>query len=187
MPVFAKIKFPDDVDGWLTGEEGEALARLATGKRVLEIGSYCGRSTICLAQTAESVVSIDPHDGRGTPSPRPTREEFEANLERYGVADRVLSVDNPPAPALYDLIFIDGAHDAEAVREDVATARRLLAPGGLVAFHDYRLYPNEAVDGWDPGVTQVVNELRANGAEVISRHHTLCVVRLPSLARSLAS
>ena len=37
------------VRGWLTQAEGDKLARLAEGKKVLEIGSYCGRSTIAMA------------------------------------------------------------------------------------------------------------------------------------------
>lgn len=58
--------FPRKVVGWLTEEEGIELARLAEGKICLEIGSYCGRSTICLAQKARSVGALDTFDGRGT-------------------------------------------------------------------------------------------------------------------------
>jgi hypothetical protein len=52
-------KFPTDVRGWLTPKEGETLAQLAEGKLVLEIGSYHGLSTICMAQTAKMVHAID--------------------------------------------------------------------------------------------------------------------------------
>jgi hypothetical protein len=65
--------FPFDVEGWLTPAEGKELARIAAGKRVLEVGSYCGLSTICMARTAKDLsVSVDPHDGRGTAVPRDT-------------------------------------------------------------------------------------------------------------------
>lgn len=176
--------FPDDVDGWLSREEGRALARLAKGKRVLEIGSYCGRSTICLAQTAGRVVAVDPHDGRGTPAPRATYLEFQANLARRGVADRVTTrvgtLDNPYLAAHlgilgpFDLIFVDGAHDAESVRDDIARSLPLLAPGGLLAFHDYG---NPA----DPGVAPEVDALLAlPGAELLSLTGTLAVVKPPA-------
>src|SRR5690606_30630361 len=49
-----EFRFPSDVQGWLSYREGKTLYDLARGKRVLEIGSYCGRSTICLAQSAVS-------------------------------------------------------------------------------------------------------------------------------------
>jgi protein-L-isoaspartate O-methyltransferase len=69
--------------------EGKALAEMARGKRVLEVGSYCGLSTVCMARTAKHVVSVDPHDGRGTAESRGTPGGVPGNLERYGVTDKV--------------------------------------------------------------------------------------------------
>src|SRR5258708_4656047 len=46
------FRFPEEVCGWLTDAEGRKLAELAADKRVLEIGSCEGRSTICMAQVA---------------------------------------------------------------------------------------------------------------------------------------
>jgi len=172
--------FPDDVDGWLTVAEGKALAQLAAGKRVLEIGSYCGRSTICLARTAKRVLAIDPHDGRGTPKPRDTSKDFFDNLQRYGVADKVDWSSYLYAPyafeGTFDLIFIDGAHSLASVRRDIKQTLPLLAEGGLLAFHDYRLHAGEIDGRWDPGVTEAVNELLSKGAKLISRHDTIAVV-----------
>src|SRR5690606_2342502 len=81
--------FPYDVEGWLQPSEGTVLAELATEKDVLEIGSYCGRSTICMARTASHVTAVDYFDGRGTPTPKDTLTDFHRNLQRYGVADKV--------------------------------------------------------------------------------------------------
>lgn len=177
------FRFPQDVRGWLTYDEGKALWQLARGKRVLEIGSYCGKSTICLAQSASSVVACDYFDGRGTPKPGDTLVEFVNNVARYGVEENVQTAD-PDSIAFadddYDLIFIDGTHDYESVRADVEKASHLLAPGGLLAFHDYRLYNGEADGRWDPGVTQAVNELFETGGELLSRHDSLAVVRPPA-------
>ena len=47
------------VHGWLFDNEFRMLSKLAEGKRVLEIGCFQGRSTVALAQTAKSVVSVD--------------------------------------------------------------------------------------------------------------------------------
>lgn len=177
-------QFPHDVPGWLTYEEGRALATLAKGRRVLEIGSYCGRSTICMAQAAAHVASVDPHDGRGTPSPRDTLAAFEANLARYGVSHKVAAFvgtsDEVEVDGPFDLAFIDGAHDAESVRADIEAVLPLLAPGGSLCFHDYG-------SPRDPDVTRVVDELLARpGAELLSLHGTVAVVRPPAEVPSLS-
>lgn len=170
------FRFPRDIAGWLRRDEGRALFDLARGKRVLEVGSYCGRSTVCLAQSAVSVLSVDPHDGRATPQPQETFGKFQANIERYGVAGRVESfigtLDEFPGGE-FDLIFIDGAHDVESVRSDIEHSLSLLAPGGLLAFHDYR-------SPQDPGVAPAVDELIAAGGELLATHDTLAVVRPPA-------
>lgn len=173
------MRFPSDVAGWLTEEEGRALSEAASGHHVLEIGSYCGRSTICLAQTAESVVSVDPHDGRGTPSPRETYSEMLSNLARYGVAEKVTAIVGAVQDApngTYGLVFIDAAHDYPSVSQDIIAALRRLAPGGRLAFHDYRCRPMEYDGGWDAGVKVAVDELLRGGAEIVSRTGTVIVL-----------
>lgn len=179
------FRFPHEVDGWLTEREGVALAACARDKRVLEIGSYCGRSTICLAQTATHVTAMDWWDGRATPAPRDTLGEFVANLRRYDVAEKVETVspdDDIPLP-YYDLAFIDGAHDLESVRIDRDKAMTRLYPTGLLAFHDYRTHSGEFDGRWDPGVTQAVHELIADGGEILERYDTLAIVRPPHVRR----
>lgn len=173
------IRFPHDVDGWLTEGEGRALAEVAAGKRVLEIGSYLGRSTICLAQTATHVTSIDPHDGRGTSTPQLTFEGLRANLGRYQVLDKCtckVGTSEEVAYQLlalaYDLVFIDGGHDWQDVQKDVNLAIRLLVPGGLIAFHDYQ-------NGTDPGVDKVAWELQGQGARMVKRAGSVAVFQLP--------
>jgi hypothetical protein len=164
--------FPRDIEGWLHPDEGKALAALAAGKRVLEIGSYCGLSTVCMARTAEHVTAVDYFDGRDTPVPGDTLPAFTANLSRYGVADKVTAChpgDTLPRDS-YDLVFIDGAHDAESVAADVDRALSVLADGGLIAFHDYK-HPSH------PGVGQAVDVLLAQGGAIISVHETLAVVK----------
>lgn len=184
------FRFPTDVNGWLFPEEGKALADLATDKRVLEIGSYCGLSTICMARTAKSVVACDYFDGRATPVPGRTFEQFMNNLKRYGVDQKVSLLHPeaiPPGPA-YDLVFIDGDHSAEAVRKDIETALSVLKPGGLIAFHDYRRDRQEFAGdpAFDEGVTESVNELISLGGEMIARHKTLAIVRPPQLVSNPA-
>lgn len=174
--------FPSEIEGWLHPSEGRALAELSKGKRVLEIGSYCGRSTVCIARTAESVTCVDYFDGRATPMPGSTWERFQESIERYGVKHKVKAVypDGPIPGPLYDFAFIDGAHDQESVKTDIRKALEVLKPEGLLAFHDYRTKPGEHDNGWDPGVTAAVDQLIENGGEIVSRHQTLAVVRPPA-------
>jgi len=181
---------PAGVKGWLHAEEGRALARLADGKRVLEIGSYCGLSTICIGRTAKSVTAIDYFDGRATPVPEGTFAEFMSNCQRYGIDSKVTLVHPEaviPGPA-YEFIFIDGDHSYEAVHADIEKALPMLAPGGLIAFHDYRTHPNEFEGdrAFDEGVTRAVNELISNGGEIVARHKTLAVVKPPVLVSNPA-
>jgi hypothetical protein len=170
----AGFRFPGEVEGWLTYEEGKRLSEIAKDKCVLEIGSYCGRSTICIGQTAKHVVSVDPHDGRGTPIPKNTYETFQTNLERHGITNvDAYQTTELPEDLRFDLVFIDAAHDQASVTHDIDRAIAVLAEGGLLAFHDYRSLN-------DPGVTRAVDELLANGGELISTNDSLAVVRPPA-------
>jgi SAM-dependent methyltransferase len=170
-------KFPREVAGWLTEAEGRRLAELAKDKTVLEIGSFHGLSTICMAQAAAKVVCIDPCDGRATPRVGDTEDAFLANVTRFGVAGKVrlyVGTTEEIAPTLedksFDLVFIDGDHSRAAVKRDIAEALRLLAPGGLLAFHDYN-------SRQDPDVTVAVNQLLTAGAELVSETDSLAVVK----------
>jgi protein-L-isoaspartate O-methyltransferase len=174
--------FPHDVAGWLTEAEGRELAELARDKNVLEVGAYCGRSTICLAKTAHTVGTVDTFDGRGTDQPGNTFPLFEKNLKRYGVTTTVKVYRGesaamlPLLPPVYDLVFIDGSHDRPSVARDAELAAAVLAPGGLLAFHDY--------SDRDKGVMAAVDELIAGGAHLLKRVDSLAVIR-PSTADSL--
>jgi hypothetical protein len=167
--------FPHRAAGWLTEPEGRELARWADGKTVLEIGSYCGRSTVCLARTAKCVSAVDTFDGRGTAAEGDTFDTFSANLERYGVAAKVTPIRGLSSevlsdlPPVYDLVFIDGSHDYASVSADAGLAAARLRPGGVLAFHDY--------GDRDPGVTKLVDELIAGGAKLLSRCDSLAVLR----------
>lgn len=172
-----------DVPGWLSEEEGEALAKLAAGKQVLEIGSYCGKSTIWMARVAEQVYAVDTFDGRGTAEPRDTLTEFKRNLDKYNVLGQVRifqGLSQHMADQIYetfDLAFIDGGHDAESVRADIAVAQAKLRPAGVMAFHDYGRPEDFAV-------TAAVNDLLAEGWENIGQWDSVIALRRPQAERA---
>jgi SAM-dependent methyltransferase len=171
--------FPREIPGWLTKDEGKALAEFADGQDVLEIGSYCGLSTVCMARTANRVTACDYFDGRGTPEPMNTREIFDRSIERYGLGHKVrvwhpdqLDEGELPRPE-FDRVFIDAAHDYESVAADAVKAMNLLAPNGLLAFHDFKHPMHD-------GVERVVDGLLLDGGELLSVTDFLAVVRPPA-------
>jgi len=186
----ATWKFPKNVPGWLAEVEGRALGRLAAGKKVLEIGAFCGKSTICMAQTAEQVVAVDTFEGTATLEQGvDTFTAFKTFIGLAGLADKVIAVrglskDVVPNIGMefepFDLAFIDGAHDYEAVATDIRLASEVLKPGGLIAFHDYRLKPGDVDGRWDPGVTKAVDELIAAGGHMLGCWGTVALVRPPA-------
>lgn len=132
----------------------DRAAALRPGSRIVEIGSYQGRSAIVLATAAPEgveVVAIDPHAGndRGPqqivgPAEEGQRdhEAFLANLERAGVRDRVRHVRLPSQEAgeavrgEIDLLYIDGAHRYAPARSDIVLWGERVADGGTLLIHD---------------------------------------------------
>ncbi len=135
-----------DVQGWLSTAEGEALARLAAGKRVLELGSYAGRSTCAMAETAAHVITVDHHRGDESTGPADTLLALRDNLRACGLEDKVSLFAGPfealagvMAGSTFDMAFVDGGHS----REETAVACRLAYSavrwGGTVVLHDWCL------------------------------------------------
>lgn len=132
----------------------DAASSLRAGERIVEIGSFQGRSTIVLASAAPEgveVIAIDPHAGndRGPQEFEGFEEAAEAdhalflaNLERAGVADRVrhLRMYSTQALGEFDgavaLLYIDGAHRYRAALADVRRWGSRVADGGELLIHD---------------------------------------------------
>jgi glycosyltransferase involved in cell wall biosynthesis len=157
-----RLRFPADVDGWLSVAEGTTLARLARDKLVIEVGSWCGKSTICLAQTARVVHAVDWFQGDRHAGRRWTLADFQANLDRYGVSAKVVvhpgrfeDVALSFAGCKFELLFLDAEHDIVSVRRHIRLLRQLAATDAVFAFHDYHqpLHPavRQAVDEAFPG------------------------------------
>lgn len=139
----------------LTMAETQELQRLAKDAEVLEVGSAYGYSTVAIGLVARSIVAVDPHQWLNSFGP------LLNNLAAYGVTSRCVvemrREDSRLAlPQLagegrtFDLIWIDGDHEAHAVALDVANALKLLKPSGTLACHDY----DEATC---PGVRQALD------------------------------
>ena len=146
------------VEGWMTEGQGRALFEAAAacppGGRIVEIGSFQGRSTIVLALGSEpsvEVVAVDPHAGndRGPQEIEGFAAEaaddnarFEANLAAAGVRDRVTHLRMFSDDALaevagpVDVLYVDGAHRYAPARADIRQWGSKVADGGTLLIHD---------------------------------------------------
>ncbi len=153
--VWARVS---GVQGWMTQDQGRWLFRAAgtcpRQGRVVEIGSFQGRSTIVLASGAPhsaEVVAIDPHAGndRGPQELEGFAHEasddhvqFLANLTTAGVIHRVRHVRRASHDAHgdvadpIDVLYIDGAHRYRPARRDLEEWGRRVRPGGVMLIHD---------------------------------------------------
>lgn len=207
-----------DVDGWMTDEQARVLferARsLVAPARIVEIGSYRGRSAIVLASAAADgveVVAIDPHAGNdrgpqqleGTPGEGDAdHAAFLENLERAGVAARVTHLRLRSQDALgslsggVQLLYVDGAHRYVPARDDIAGWGSRVAGGGTMLVHDsfssvgvtLALFRLLALSGdWRYlGRTGSLAEYRRERRARRVRNLVLHLAELPWFARNLA-
>ena len=146
----------------------------ASPLRFIEIGSYSGASlvltSLALARSGRPFrgISIEP-------AVQPQFQQVLKMLEPQVIHVKAFS--NQAAPLLRErferddnfpeFIFVDGDHSYTGVRQDILDYYPLLAPGGVMAFHDYLpaltpenraavLFPHE---GNEPGIRQACAEL----------------------------
>ncbi len=179
-------KITDKVDGWLGRKEGQYLYSLAKlGSKlggVVEIGSWKGKSTIWLAKGCEAtpgakLYAIDPHRGG-------SEEEFRRNIRMAGVESVLVPIVQASMDAVQGweqpigLLWIDGDHRYESVRDDFFVWERHVVEGGIIALHD--------TYSWE-GVRKLVDEeiLRSDRFEVLGQWDGILSVRkVPHLSLS---
>jgi predicted O-methyltransferase YrrM len=200
-PVLRKAA--EAATGFMPAEEGLALyaaACLAAAVGpLLEIGTYCGKSTLYLAAAAREhgtqVVTVDHH--RGSEEHQPGWEYHDASLvdpaaglldtlpvfrrtiREAGVEDVVVAVVGRSATVArlwstpVGLVFVDGGHTDEAARSDYEGWARHVAPGGLLVIHD--VFPDPADGGQAP--YRIYQRALADGFTETSATGSLRVLR----------
>jgi predicted O-methyltransferase YrrM len=160
QPPDPSIPARSDIPGWSLPGEFERLAEYASeceGPWV-EIGSYCGRSTVFLGTAAKmkgiTVFACDPH--RGNPEMAVGEDCYHQDVwEREhgslsvlidtirdnGLESVVVPVVGPGAALAATrvrpgFVFIDGDHSYQGAKADVDAWTELLLPGGILAMHD---------------------------------------------------
>lgn len=176
IPILNTMK---KVEGWLEVGEADllmaachrALGDLSHDHAIVEIGSYCGRSTVVLGSVTKAmnpkvkVYAIDPHDGnigaldKGYCKVKPTLERFKSNIAQAELTDVVEIIQKKSFEVNWDkpisLLLIDGLHDYVNVARDFFHFESWIVDKGFVIFHDYADYY--------PGVKAFVNELLGSG------------------------
>jgi hypothetical protein len=192
------------VKGFLAEAEGRCLYEyaLAAGRigPCLEIGSYCGKSTIYLGaacrETNSVLFSVDHH--RGSEEQQPGQEYFDPDLldpatgridtfrrfresiELAGLVDTVVAMVCPSKVAArqwatpLSLVFIDGGHSYEDVYADYAGWTGHVLPAGYLLIHD--IFEDPAKGGQAP--YQIYNLALAGGLfDEVARVETLGVLQ----------
>ena len=150
------MKHVELIKGYLNMDEAEALYYLAKKSKsvIVEIGSYCGRSTCALAMGSmagdkKRVYAIDPHwpytDYTG---PDPVEYGPHDKIEFYKAlafceVSEIVQVIQYPAEAFapvcdlkIGLLFIDGRHEYENVWNDFLGYAFQIAQDGYLVFND---------------------------------------------------
>ncbi|MFE7133730.1 class I SAM-dependent methyltransferase [Streptomyces sp. NPDC057638] len=169
----------EQATGFMPLGEGLALHAAAVeaarlGLPLLEVGTYCGRSTILLADAARgagvSAVTVDHHRGSEEQQPgweyhdpslvdpevgrMDTLPRFRRTLHAAGLEEHVVAIvgRSPQVARLWNtplgLVFIDGGHTDEHATGDYEGWAPHLADGGLLVIHD--VFPDPADGGQAP-------------------------------------
>lgn len=168
----------DSIKGFLDKTEGDALYQLAVNASklapCLEIGSYCGKSTVYLGTACKQhnsvLFAIDHH--RGSEEHQPGEQyhdpqlfdddinrmdsfrEFRRTLMHAQLEDTVVPIVAPSLIAAkywktpLSLVFIDGGHSMQAALDDYQSWSQHIIRGGYLAIHD--VFPNPADGGRPP-------------------------------------
>ncbi|MDQ0246209.1 putative O-methyltransferase YrrM [Bacillus fengqiuensis] len=161
------------IEGWLNGEGIENLytyALKAPTSTIVEIGSWKGKSTSCLALAVKDrgegkVYAIDTWKGSSEHqevlknyAEDQLYREFLENMSRLNLLDviepiRMDSIESSrvwPLKQKIGLLYIDGSHEYELVKKDFEFWSPFVAEEGYIIFDD--------VPSW-PGPTRLVGEL----------------------------
>ncbi|CAK7285086.1 class I SAM-dependent methyltransferase [Streptomyces misionensis] len=167
--------------GFMPVDEGLALYAAAVeagalGLPLLEVGTYCGRSTVLLADAARSAgvtaLTVDHHRGSEEQQPgwdyhdpetvdpevglMDTLPAFRRTLFKAGLEDHVIALvgRSPQVASVWGtplgFVFIDGGHTDEHAGADYEGWAPHVAEGGLLAIHDVFPEPADEFTGQAP-------------------------------------
>ncbi len=151
-----------NVPGGVSDAETWVLSTLAKkSKRIFELGTCTGKTTYLLAKNCPEdgevvTITLDPNEaasgayaaGDDAHDRRAAARESAYATFYYTGTDAKPKIrqlfgdskqfDESPYANSFDLIFIDGSHAESYVESDSRKALKMVRPGGLILWHDYR-------------------------------------------------
>lgn len=139
-PFYWPNTFPTGVDEAVV-DLLYSLTRLARPKVAVEIGTAKGNAAIAIGQALKDngggiLYTIDPEDQHLVHIA--IRKSGLKKWIKY-LVDYSYNVIPKLGLAKFDFVFIDGDHQYEHVLRDFNLVRDLVAPGGIIVFHDVNL------------------------------------------------
>ncbi len=194
----------DKIKGFMPEHEGKALFRWAEKFSqigpIIEIGTYCGKSTIYLAHAAKNnnqiVYTIDHHSG--SEEHQEKEEYFDAevydlkerkvntfplflkNIKSYDLENIVpLVAKSTVAAKSWDtsagLVFIDGGHSMQSALDDYSSWSKHVEKKGALVIHDIYEDPNKG--GQAPYM--IYKKALKNGFVEFDREDTIvCLIKV---------
>ncbi len=177
LPITLPVDI-NQVKGFLAEDEAAALYQAAlvssTKAPIMEIGSYCGKSTIYIGTACKAsggvLYALDHHRGSeehqlgeeyhdpdlfdGSAGLVDTFKEFRKNMRAAQLEEIVIPIVASSRLASrswgtpLSMVFIDGGHSMEAAMADYQSWAGHIITGGILAIHD--LFPNPDEGGQAP-------------------------------------
>ncbi len=201
------LELPIDIDsvkGFLAEDEADALYKATKQSSLLgpclEIGSYCGKSTIYMGLACKEnngvLFALDHHRGseehqKGEmfhdPELFDSNEALMDSFKEFRRNIRAVNLEGTVAPLVCSsdvaarqwstplgMVFIDGGHSLDAALNDYRCWASHIVPGGILAIHD--IFPNAEDGGQAPH--EIYKLAKASGLfEQLSLVNTLGLMR----------
>jgi len=157
-----------EIQGWLSDKEAQALQLVCDKLHVVEVGCWKAKSSIAMAATAKTVLTVDHFRGDPYTGSAFTLPEAIENIRNYDTDGKVTVLiqdffaieDGPIKEVLLkaDVLYYDGDHSVESVKKLVRFAQGYAAMP-IIAFHDYENSPvyQEGKDVFDSFVNLLID------------------------------
>lgn len=183
-----------DIPGWQEEGDSYKLYEMGyfAGDVIVEIGTYGGRSAVCELLGALANANRKRVAWYGIDNNRKSIARTEATLKQWNLEPYCTLFYGKSAEffaqysVLPTMVFVDGSHRYDAVKQDIKVLSRVLEEGVPVLFHDYLHIENDkgtygvrrACDEWDKsGEAKFVGTFGCSALLVTAKSRNSALVR----------